>query len=221
MPHPPEYYIELRNKYTHEYINIIFLLESPPASGNYFYNNEGSVSEPLYSAFMDYLKIIARTKEEGLKEFCKRGYLLVDATYIPVNNIANNTERNRIIMQNYENLKTDLKNIDALNNRTPIILVKANIYELFINQLPTDGFNIVNGQTKIPFPSTGQQSKFKIKIKELMEIEIINNLLADAELRKHYLPYNIPKAYCNNVKNIKAFILGADPSNFSDSERQK
>ena len=45
---------------------IVFVLESPPKSGLYFYK-PGAVSEPLFSAMMkDVLEIKPQTKEEGL-----------------------------------------------------------------------------------------------------------------------------------------------------------
>src|SRR5438876_1096168 len=98
MTYSSDYYINLRNQFTPQNINIIFLLESPPASGNYFYNPAGSISEPLYQALMEYLGINVRTKVEGLTEFRNRGYLLVDATYTPVNNIINSIQRNQAIL---------------------------------------------------------------------------------------------------------------------------
>jgi len=41
-----EYYLKLRNKYLPENLRIIFIAESPPASGRYFYDETGSTSEP-------------------------------------------------------------------------------------------------------------------------------------------------------------------------------
>jgi hypothetical protein len=79
-------YLRFRAPYLPEHRKIVFVLESPPKSGLYFYNPEGSVSEPLFRAMMkDVLAIKPRTKEEGLGEFAARGFLLVDATYTPVN----------------------------------------------------------------------------------------------------------------------------------------
>ncbi len=43
-----EYYLKLRNKYLPESLKIIFILESPPASGKYFYNETGKTTEPLF-----------------------------------------------------------------------------------------------------------------------------------------------------------------------------
>jgi hypothetical protein len=79
-------YFRLRDRYSPDHPRIIFVLESPPKSGLYFYNPEGSVSEPLFRAMMrDVLEITPRAKSEGLGEFAARGFLLVDASYTPVN----------------------------------------------------------------------------------------------------------------------------------------
>lgn len=213
----PEYYHNFRKEFTPEKVNIICLLESPPISGNYFYRTDGNINESLFSALMKFLEIPAQTKEQGLTEFCNRGYILVDATYTPVNNIKNPVIRNTAILDNYDNLKKDLECLKADRNQTPIILIKANIYDLFIERLPNDNFNAVNGPVKIPFPSTGQQGNFRNRIKELKEIGVINKILANSVLREHYIPYNIPKSYFKDLSNIKAIVLGADPSNFSSN----
>jgi len=71
----PAEYLRFRERYLPEHPKIIFVLESPPKSGKFFYNPEGLVSEPLFSAMMkDILEIKPSTKDEGLREFA----LLVD-----------------------------------------------------------------------------------------------------------------------------------------------
>ena len=47
-----DYYIQLINKHLPEGLNLIFILESPPASGKYFYNETGKTSEPLFNELM-------------------------------------------------------------------------------------------------------------------------------------------------------------------------
>jgi hypothetical protein len=82
----PAEYLRFRERYLPEHRKIIFVLESPPKSGKYFYNPEGLISEPLFSAMMkDVLEIKPTTKDEGLREFATRGFLLLDTTYTPVN----------------------------------------------------------------------------------------------------------------------------------------
>ena len=87
MSLPPQYYSNLRRQYYLTAINLIFLLESPPSSDNYFYNKNGEVTESLFTAIMNFFNIHAESKEDGLKEFCKEGYLLVYAIHFPIQNI--------------------------------------------------------------------------------------------------------------------------------------
>lgn len=51
--------------------------------------------------------------------------------------------------------------------------------------------------------------------------ELILSIKGDEELRKYFLDlddeqYFLPHPYCYNTQNIKAFVIGADPSNFSN-----
>ncbi len=50
-----------------------------------------------------------------------------------------------------------------------------------------------------------------------MELQIINNIKSNPDLFKQYIDLPIPAPYFSSGDNIKAIVLGADPSNFSDS----
>lgn len=152
------YYLSLRDKYLPPALKTVFVLESPPASGKYFYNEEGGVSEPLFSAMMRLLNIKVSNKQEGLDLFAKTGNFLVDATYTPVNHLTAK-KRNSVILQDFEKLATELKNLNE-KSTIELILVKANICRLLEPKLTELGFNVRNNGTIIPFPSTGQQTRF-------------------------------------------------------------
>jgi hypothetical protein len=79
-----DHYIALRRRYQPERVRLIIVDESPPASGKYFYNPMGALSEPLFAALMRPLGLSPSTKEKGLREFQRRGWLFVDATCEPV-----------------------------------------------------------------------------------------------------------------------------------------
>jgi hypothetical protein len=109
---------------------IIFVFASPPKSGLYFYNPEGRVSEPLFSAMMkDILEIKPESIDAGLREFARRGCLLLDATYTSVNHgELSYRERNQRILRDLPILVVELRqNVDPA---TRVLLVKANICEL-------------------------------------------------------------------------------------------
>ena len=160
-----EYYLRFRNKYCPTNIKTVFILESPPASGKYFYDESGNVSEPLFKAMMKLLKFNPTKKKEGLRLFRDTGHFLVDATYKPVNKLKRKI-RNDTILENYENLVKDIKNI-CDSKKINIILVKANVCRLLEIKLRYEGFNIRNKGVVIPFPSNGQQRNFCREMKKV------------------------------------------------------
>ncbi len=164
---PKSYYLSFRNKYIPKNIRAIFVLESPPKSGKYFYNNDGRVSEPLFTAMMKVINCDAKDKETGLQSFKKKGFIIVDATFTPVNNLKGKP-RDEKILQNYQNLVGDLRNLVSGRN-VPLILVKANVCRLLEQELKKDGFNVLNNGVLIPFPSCGQQGNFKEKLAFVLE----------------------------------------------------
>jgi len=160
------YYLSMRDKYLPLKLNTIFVLESPPASGKFFYNEEGRVSEPLFSAMMKLLNLEATNKRQGLELFAKTGHFLVDATYTHVNHLTE-IERNAVILQCFEELASDLKKLAEISE-IELILVKANICRLLESRLLSRGFNVRNSGTIIPFPSSGQQTRFFLEARKVL-----------------------------------------------------
>jgi hypothetical protein len=105
-------YLSLRRCYEPKNISLVVIAESPPASGRYFYNLAGAVTEPLFAALMRQLGLSPVTKKDGLREFQRRGWVLVDATYEPVNQLSS-TRRDRVICRDYRSLHEDLATLIA------------------------------------------------------------------------------------------------------------
>ena len=136
---PRSKYLSLRSKFQPKEMSLIIIAESPPASGKYFYNPAGSVKEPLFMALMQILELTPLTKEEGLREFQKRDWVLVDATYKPVN-ARGSADRDKITLRNYSILHNDLAALLPKRN-VPIILIKENVCRLLEHKLTQDGLN--------------------------------------------------------------------------------
>src|SRR6266487_1417661 len=96
-------YLALRRRYHPETIKLVIIAESPPVSGKYFYNPTGAASELLFSTLMGQLGAPRLTKENGLLVVQRRGWVLLDATYEPVNKFTA-TERDRVIIRDYHRL---------------------------------------------------------------------------------------------------------------------
>jgi hypothetical protein len=155
-------YVALRNRFVPKEVKIVFIRESPPASGKYFYNPAGSTKEPLFRAMMgDVLGINPLEKKEGLRQFAGKGYFLIDSTYTLVNAL-NDKKADDIIEHNFDLLIRDLTQYAGTG--TGIVLVKANVCRLLEPKLAATGFNILNHGEIIPFPGTGQQGNFRAAI---------------------------------------------------------
>jgi hypothetical protein len=150
-------YLSFRDRYRPATIKLVLVAESPPASGRYFYNPDGAVTEPLFAALMREIGASPATKHDGLLAFQASGWILVDATYEPVNTYDGN-RRDEVIIRDYEQLREDL---DQLSPNRTVILLKANVCRLLEPRLIREGFNVLNGGRLVYFPSTGQQGKFR------------------------------------------------------------
>jgi len=152
-------YLSLRDKYRPETIKLLLVAESPPASGRYFYDPNGARTEPLFAALMSEIEASPANKHDGLMAFQASGWLLVDATYEPVNSYGSK-QRDAVISRDYEQLREDLFCLSP-ERTAPIILIKANVCRLLEPRLIADGFNVLNCGRPVYFPSTGQQGKFR------------------------------------------------------------
>jgi hypothetical protein len=159
-------YVSLRRRYLPEAVKLVIVAESPPASGNYFYDSTGKVTEPLFSALMKQIGAEPRNKEDGLNAFKQSGWVLVDATYEPVNKLSN-AQRDRIIERDYPLLISDLSSLVG-GGPVPVVLMKANICRLLENRLKQSGFNVINKARVIYFPGAGQQGRFHSQFGEVV-----------------------------------------------------
>jgi hypothetical protein len=149
-----DYYHSLRQRFLPETVKLAVVAESPPASGKYFYDQTGAITEPLFSAFMRHLRISPLTKEQGLREFQKSGWILIDATYEPVDKLSPSA-RDQVIVRDYPLLLEDLARL--VNKQTRIVLIKRNVCSLLEPRLERDGYRVINQGNVIYFPSHGRQ----------------------------------------------------------------
>ena len=151
-------YLSMRRRYEPDVVRLAIVAESPPASGLYFYNPTGAISEWLFRALMQQLPFSPVNKESGLLEFQRRGWILVDATYEPVNELSP-SKRDEAIVGDYHLLRDDLTRLSP-DRSVPLILIKENVCRLLEARLREDGFNVLNAGRVIYFPSHGRQKDF-------------------------------------------------------------
>lgn len=161
-------YLSLRRAFEPMGVTFVVVAELPPISGKYFYDPDGEVSEPLFNALMKQLGIQPKRKFEGLREFQERGWVLVDATYEPVNAL-NKRDRDIVIERDYLELCGDLKRLRATRwSEVPLILIKANACKLLEPKLKENGFNVLNKGRIVYFPAAGHQRDFDRQFREIV-----------------------------------------------------
>ncbi len=158
-------YKSYRNKYRPKKLKAIFIGESPPNSGKYFYKPEGKISEPLFKNFMEAMDIPHSTKAEGLKEFARRGYFLIDATYTPVNGIKDTWKRTEAIFRDFCSFFKDLRFTVGKNKHVLVVFVKVNVFDLYAPFIRGE-YNMID--ERIPFPSRWNRKSFLKKMKHLL-----------------------------------------------------
>lgn len=157
-----DYYLRLRREYQPENIRLVIVAESPPASGRYFCDRTGSTKEPLFAAIMLQLGLSPATKEIGLQALQQKGWVLVDATYQPVDKLDKDAshDRDEVIAGDYPLLRYALANLTP-DRSIPVVLIKANVCRILEPLLSKDGFRVLNNGNAIYFPSHGRQTDFK------------------------------------------------------------
>ncbi len=171
--HEIEYYLALRRRYEPVSIKLVVVAESPPASGKYFYDPEGSIKEPLFTALMQQFGYEPSTKEQGLQALQRDGRVLVDATYQPVNKLIP-ADRDEVIEKDYFRLRLDLERLNS-DRSAPLILIKANVCRILEPKLKEDHFNVLNRGSRDYFPSNGQQTRFHQQFGAILKSARISN----------------------------------------------
>ena len=167
-----EYYKKLRKKYTPEICRLIFIFESPPASGNYFYDDSGSADEPLFKFMMKcFCPFNPVQKKNGLKEFKRLGILLADANYTPVNKLKSR-QRKEVLVKNYPKLEAGLKKIIG-RSHAKVLIVGSGLRKI-LEPLLERKFYVINDGEDLPFPLYGREKKFAEKIRYLFNWHNVN-----------------------------------------------
>ena len=162
-------FLALRSNFAPKLIKLVIVAKSPPYSGLYFYKLDGKVTEPLFAAMMKQINCNPTTKEEGLREFQHRGWVLVDTTYEPVNDPGRKKkDRDAVILRDYPLLLADLEKM-LPDKSMPIILMKKNVCRLLERKLTDDGFNVLNKGRAVSFPSHSWQSDFDWQFSAILQ----------------------------------------------------
>ena len=164
-------YTTQRNKYKPIKVNVLFIAESPPSSGGYFYVEKTIGKDHLFRETMKALGFwpIDRPMRKGcdkrpmLNEFRSIGFFLIDTCEIPVDRLQSR-ERRLSTVQGALTLPRRVKSLDP----DRILIVKKTVFKPGRQVLTDAGFgNRILNTKPLPFPSHGNQRKYRTMLKQL------------------------------------------------------
>ena len=154
----------LRKNYKPGKVRVLFVAESPPESSDdevrFFYNPRQERWDHMYRSVMKTVfpdfESRPGEKDKWLRRFKQHGYYMIDAIDSPVNRLASG-ERRSILNAALEAKLVEIATL--VSRKTPIILVKKNVFLAFSGPLQHAGFNVIH-KSFLPFPSHGHQARF-------------------------------------------------------------
>ena len=172
-----EVYSKARNRYRPKKIRLVFVAESPPSSGGFFYFPETIGKDHLFRETMKALRLwpLSKPMKKGLnkrvllEEFQSQGLFLIDTCRLPVDKLSDK-ERRVAIDREAPGLA---RRVEDLNPRG-VIIVKKTIYAPVLDALVRVGLGdrVLNSR-ELPFPSHGKQTQYRKRLRRLMKRRIL------------------------------------------------
>ena len=161
-----------RDQYRPSKVKLLWIAESPPTSGSYFYFQKTTGRDHLFRETMRAIglwpdKEIMKKgvdKQPLLERFRSKGFFLIDTCSYPVDKLPDR-ERRRAILDGTSGLEQLVSEL----NPNGIIIVKSNIFDPVKRVLESSGFagKILN-RKPLPFPSHGRQRSYRKKISGML-----------------------------------------------------
>jgi hypothetical protein len=170
--HTREDYAGARKKYMPDKIRILFVAESPPSSGGFFYFPRTVGKDHLFRETMKALKLWPVNLAMGkgldktplLEEFRSKGFFLIDTCQLPVDKLPADQRRDTIL-RDAAGLALRAQQLHPDH----IILVKKTVYHPVRDALERNGLGhkILNNEP-LSFPSHGNQSSYRTALRRLV-----------------------------------------------------
>ncbi|MDR3296059.1 MAG: hypothetical protein LBT26_09580 [Clostridiales Family XIII bacterium] len=155
-------YEELREKYKPSKVKVLFVGESRPESGTFFYAENSNLYKYTKEAFE---RFHHESDGNWLEFFKKCGGWLYDVCDVPVNSLSG-SERCRQIELGLPNL---LDTIKELKPKYIIVVKKGEMKKITFERICKEGY--VNEETtfNLPFPACGRQNEYRDGLSEIIK----------------------------------------------------
>ncbi len=166
-------YAQARNRYKPDEVKILFVAESPPSSGGYFYFSETIGKDHLFREMMKALGLWSRSQrmERGidkrplLEKFRSKGFFLIDTCELPVDKLPKR-ERRSAINQGATTLESRVRRLDPSH----IAVVKTTVFRPVFEALERAGLGgRVLNKSALPFPNHGHQRRFRNGVRRFVK----------------------------------------------------
>lgn len=149
---------EAARKYQPKRIRLLLVAEAPPSDDRYFYFEDVKTADVLFEEVCGVLFEAKprRDKVPYLKELRRRGGFLID-----LKPDAPRTKREPLAPY----VLPLLLNLGTLGPEK-VIVIKTDVYDAAFTAMEKAGLPVVS--VRVPFPSTGQQTRFRQKFREAL-----------------------------------------------------
>ena len=128
-------------------VKVLFIGESPPNSGNFFYNCNSRLYESTKKVFEKFWGKF-KCDEDFLKKFKRHGFYLEDLCDHPINHLNRKYRR----VERKKNVKKLAKKLNELKPRYVIIVMKG-IERCVVEAIKKSGIKVK--WKSLPFPARG------------------------------------------------------------------
>lgn len=152
---------QLRNSYRPEHIQVLFIGESPPAGGTFFYHGNSRLFHETRQAFAS-LGYETSTPQEFLRNFQQSGLYLDDLCHSPVDNLTLPERRRR-----WEKERPHLaERLQTLNPESIVVVMKKIVPQVKQSAIEADLSQVP--LYELPFPTYGNQRAYREQLARIL-----------------------------------------------------
>ena len=161
----------VREKYRPARVRILFVGESPPASGRFFYFGSGILCSSTQRAFSQALGVTFATPSDFLDFFGEVGCFLEDLSHSPVDHLPPHRRTEELDLS----VDSFAKRLQELTPELVIIFLKK-IAPLVEKAAVKAGIPL--GMVRVlPFPGSGHQNRYIAGLVKILSETVVQSLL--------------------------------------------